>query len=264
MGFDAPVADSAAPTAPYRPAPPLDRRARARALLDEVADRPVAAALLVLALLAAVGAAAWWWSSSGGAPPPVEEVLPYAGQADASGAGAAPGAASGGAAATGTSEPAAPEPAAGELVVHAAGAVARPGVYHLAPGARVADLVEAAGGLTADGDGDRVNLALPLADGERVYVPAVGQTEVPVVPGGAGAGGSAGGDDSGDAATTPVDLNTASQVELEALPGVGPVTARAIIDHREQHGPFASVDDLLDVRGIGEARLADLRDLVVV
>lgn len=262
MGLEPPAAE---PAAPYRPPPPLDRRAHARALLDELSGRPLAVALVVLVVLAA-GAAAWWWSTSGGSAPPVEEVLPHAGQADGGAAGAA-SAAGLPETTTGASASTTPGAGAGELVVHAAGAVVRPGVYHLAAGARVADLVEAAGGLATDADGDRVNLALPLADGERVYVPAVGQAEVPVVPGGAGGGGGTGGGagaDGGGVATAPVDVNVASQAELEALPGVGPVTARAIIDHREQHGPFAAVDDLLDVRGIGEARLADLRDLVVV
>ncbi|HEY6533914.1 MAG TPA: ComEA family DNA-binding protein [Acidimicrobiales bacterium] len=152
-----------------------------------------------------------------------------------------------------------------EIVVHAAGAVARPGLQRLAPGARVADLLDAAGGPAPDADLDRLNLAAPLADGQRLYVPRVGESApAPVSPeGGGGAGGGSGGSGGTAAPTGPVDLNTATAEELDALPGVGPATAAAIIDHRERNGRFGSVDDLLDVRGIGPAKLEGLRDLVV-
>jgi competence protein ComEA len=152
------------------------------------------------------------------------------------------------------------------VVVHAAGAVAVPGVYELPSGSRVDDLVRAAGGLAPDADGDRVNLALLLVDGERVYVPRTGEEEVPEAPGpsGAGTGGLATSEGGTTAPSGPIDLNTATVPELETLPGIGPVTAQAIVDHREQQGPFASVDDLLDVQGIGEARLAQLREQVTV
>lgn len=150
------------------------------------------------------------------------------------------------------------------VVVHAAGAVAEPGVYELAPGARVTDLVHAAGGMTADADPDRLNLAEPLVDGSRIYVPRRGEEPPPpvTVDGAAPSGESAA---PGDPATPAlVDLNTASIAELEELPGIGPATAQAIVDHREQLGPFRSVDELLDVRGIGDAKLAQLRPLVTV
>lgn len=146
---------------------------------------------------------------------------------------------------------------AAEALVHAAGAVAVPGVYRLPANARVADLVEAAGGPLADGDLDRLNLAAPVVDGQQVYVPREGEA-VPEAAGGpsdAGAGGSGGG---------VVDVNTADADTLDTLPGVGPATARAILDERERRGRFASVEELLDVRGIGEAKLEALRDLVRV
>jgi competence protein ComEA len=145
------------------------------------------------------------------------------------------------------------------MVAHAAGAVQAPGVYRLEPGARAADLVEAAGGASPDADLQRLNLAAPVADGERLYVPRVGEVAPPAVAG--PAGGSAAG---GEAGEGPVDLNTATAEQLEELPGVGPAIAAAIVDERERRGRFATVDDLLDVRGIGEARLEQLRDLVTV
>jgi competence protein ComEA len=138
------------------------------------------------------------------------------------------------------------------LVVHAAGAVARPGLYRLPPGARVDDLVAAAGGVAADADVDRINLAAALVDGERVYVPRVGEA-VPVA-----------GDDAASS-SGPIDLNTADESQLDSLPGVGPATAKAIIDERTRRGGrFTSVDDLLNVRGIGPAKLEQLRPLVMV
>lgn len=140
------------------------------------------------------------------------------------------------------------------LVVDAAGAVQSPGVYKLPPGSRVNDLIDAAGGPTDDADLDRVNLAAPLADGARVYVPKEGE------PTPADGGG-------GDAAATPdqpLDLNTATLAQLDALPGIGPATAKAIVDERTKRGRFESVDDLLAVRGIGPAKLDAIRDLVTV
>lgn len=149
----------------------------------------------------------------------------------------------------------------GPLLVHVAGAVVHPGVYEVPPGARAEAAVAAAGGVAPDGDADALNLAAPLVDGQRVYVPAIGEVDpaaVPAVPAeAAGAPASA-------VAAGPVDLNAASAADLEALPGVGPATAAAIVDDRTQNGPFASVDDLDRVPGIGPAKLAALRDLVTV
>ncbi len=135
----------------------------------------------------------------------------------------------------------------GDLIVQAAGAVVRPGVYHLAAGARVGDLIAQAGGFTADADADRVNLASPLGDGVRVWVPRRGEADPPVVIGGWRVDRRSCRRGHGPPAL--VDLNTATAAELDALPGVGPATAAAIIDHRHRNGPFRTVDDLAEVRG---------------
>jgi competence protein ComEA len=144
--------------------------------------------------------------------------------------------------------------AASTVIAHAAGAVAKPGVYSLRAGARVEDLLAAAGGAAPGADLDRINLAAPVADGSQVYVPREGEA----VPSGAGGGTSA------STPSGPLDLNTATLEQLDELPGVGPATAQAILDARDEVGRFASVDDLLDVRGIGPAKLEGLRDLVTV
>jgi competence protein ComEA len=138
-----------------------------------------------------------------------------------------------------------------EMVVHVAGAVVHPGVYRLQPGARAIDALDAAGGPTLDADPGRINLAALLRDGERVFIPRIGEA-APSAAGG------------GDEERGPIDLNTATAAELDSLPGVGPSTAAAIIDHRERNGPFTSVEQLLDVRGIGPAKLDQLRELVTV
>ncbi len=139
------------------------------------------------------------------------------------------------------------------LVVHVAGAVRRPGLYRLKEGSRVADAVARAGGATAKADTAAVNLAAPLADGIQVLVPS----RVAGVAGGTAAtGGGA------QAAGGRVSLSSASLAELDALPGVGPVTAQKILDHRAAHGGFSSVDDLDAIPGIGPARLEQLRELV--
>jgi competence protein ComEA len=138
--------------------------------------------------------------------------------------------------------------AAARLVVDVAGAVRRPGLYRLAPGARVADALAAAGGATPRANVDAVNLAAPLADGLQVVVPA------------RGAGGAATG---GPSSTAPVDLNSASVEQLDALPGIGPSTAQKIIDYRQAHGAFHSLEELDAVPGIGAGRIAQLKGLVV-
>lgn len=147
-----------------------------------------------------------------------------------------------------------------EVFVHVAGAVVVPGVHQLDSGARVVDAVRAAGGPAVDADLDGLNLATPLVDGQRVYVPVVGEVDPATVPTGAvPADGPAG---ASAATSDPIDVNTATAAQLETLPGVGPATAAAIIDDRERNGPFASVDDLERVTGIGPAKLAAIRDLV--
>ena len=140
-------------------------------------------------------------------------------------------------------------PTVAQLVVDVAGAVRRPGLYHLGAGTRIADAVAAAGGATANADVALVNLAAPLADGEQVLVPVRGA-------GGAAAAGE-------PSPTAPLDLNTASAEQLDALPGVGPATAQKIIVYRQAHGPFRSVDELEAVPGIGPSKLAQLKGLVI-
>jgi competence protein ComEA len=156
------------------------------------------------------------------------------------------------------------------IAIHVVGAVQQPGVYHLVVGARGDDALRAAGGPTRDADVRRVNLAAPLMDGQQFVVPRVGERLTTTVP---SLGSVVGGQSAGDTGINPgvnlgapllVDLNQATVAELDQLPGVGPSTARAIIDHRTRNGPFASVDDLLAVRGIGPAKLAELKPFVRV
>lgn len=156
-----------------------------------------------------------------------------------------------------------PSVPATEVVVHVAGRVLRPGVVRLPPGARVVDAVAAAGGVTAGADAKRINLARPLADGEQVLVLAEGEPAPPGGPPtgpsvGAGASAQRGGD------TGLVDLNTATLADLDTLPGVGPVLAQRILDWREANGRFTNVDELREISGVGEKRLADLRGKVTV
>ncbi len=150
------------------------------------------------------------------------------------------------------------------IVVHVDGAVARPGVHELAPGSRVVDAIDAAQGLRADADRSRLNLAAPVGDGQRVWVPVVGEDEPPVVAVSGGSGSPGSGERADGVGTGPLDLNSAGVEELETLPGVGPSIAAAIARHREDNGPFARVEDLLEVPGIGPARLAQLEALVAV
>jgi competence protein ComEA len=147
------------------------------------------------------------------------------------------------------------------VLVHVAGAVARPGLVRIAKGARVADAIAAAGGGVADADLDRLNLAARVADGQRILVARVGAPAAPAeVDGTAPAA-----DGSGGASTNgPIDLNTATLADLDTLPGIGPTLAAAIIRERDRRGGFTSIDQLRDVRGIGEKRFADLHDLVTV
>ena len=231
---------------------------------------PGRAVALVLGVVT-VGAVGWWFLRPPA--PPVESTLPLA---SADGGGAASGsstpAGSGGAAAASTTSTT--SVASTSLVVQAAGAVNHGGVFHLPPGARVDDLIRSAGGMASDADADRVNLAAPLSDGERVWVPRRGELSSPeVVAGGGGAVAGSGsfgssGSGSGGSGTSGspaiVNLNTASAEELDTLPGVGPATAAAILAYRSEHGQFSSVDDLLEVRGIGDAKLEALRASVTV
>ena len=143
------------------------------------------------------------------------------------------------------------QPGAASMYVDVVGAVRRPGLYRLPHGSRVADALARAGGTTRVAEIELVNLAAPIADGEQVVVPRRGSVA-------SGVGGSA----VAGAAAGPVHLNTATADQLDALPGVGPVTAQKILDYRQQHGAFSSVDELDAVPGIGPAKLAQLKGLV--
>ncbi|WP_223690406.1 ComEA family DNA-binding protein [Leifsonia poae] len=142
-----------------------------------------------------------------------------------------------------------------EVLVHVLGAVKRPGLVSLSAGARVMDAVAAAGGLTDDADVSRVNLARPLADGEQLVVPRVG--EAVVTPPAAGA-------DGGAPTWASVNLNTADQTQLETLPRIGPALAQRILDWRTANGRFTSAADLLKVSGIGQKLFDGLKDRVTV
>lgn len=136
------------------------------------------------------------------------------------------------------------------LFVNVVGAVRRPGLYRLRDGSRVADAVSRAGGPTPKAQIELLNLAARIADGEQIVVPRRGLANPS-----AGASGGA-------VAAGPVHLNSATLEQLDALPGVGPVTAQKILDYRQQHGAFGSVDELDAISGIGPARLEQLRGLV--
>jgi competence protein ComEA len=215
--------------------PPLSWRARAEALLGGRALTPfrLAAALAGLIVVVGFGGLVAMWVLR--TPPPTESLVPLAPAATA----------------VAVSQP---EVVDG-VVVQAAGAVVAPGVYRLPNDARVVDLIDAAGGLAPGADPNRLALAAKVSDGERVYVPVVGE----VLPSAPAVGAGTSQADSG-----PVDLNTATETDLDALPGIGPATATAIIAHRDRHGPFTSVDQLLEVRGIGPAKLEQLEGLVTV
>ena len=196
-----------------------------------------ARSLWLAGLLAALLLIGWTWLQR----PAVEPVSGGAADAGADRSTAAP------------SSPPVGEAAdsATTVVVSVVGLVARPGLVTLPTGARVADALEAAGGLLPEADPAAVNLAAVVTDGQQV---AVG---VPSAPG-AGPAGAA------PAPPGPLDLNTAGVAELDALPGIGPVLAQRIVDHRSREGPFTSVDQLDDVPGIGPSTAAELAGLVRV
>ena len=197
-------------------------------------------------------------------PPPLEASIPFATTSVASNA-----------IASNTGETSA-LPAAANIMVYVSGEVVKPGVYVLLATARVIDALQAAGGTTNQADLVVVNLASPLVDAAQVFIPRMGSTPRVTLPrphaginlpiaggsGGAGAGGGAVGN--ATSAAGIVDINSATLSDLDALPGVGPSTAQAIIDYRVANGPYASVDDLLNVRGIGPSKLAAMRARVRV
>ena len=152
-------------------------------------------------------------------------------------------------------------PSAAALLVHVTGAVRKPGLVSLPGGSRVVDAVAGAGGLADDADAAGVNLARPVADGEQLVVPRVG--EAPVA-GASAAAGVSGGGGSGPGGSGMVNLNTATQQELEGLPRIGPALAQRILDWRAANGRFTQPTDLLKVSGIGQKLFDGLKDSVVV
>lgn len=146
-----------------------------------------------------------------------------------------------------------------ELTVHVAGAVSKPGLYRLPEGSRVADALEKAGGASTDAVLDNVNLAARLTDGQKVMV---ARAQPPQQQPSAGAAPAAG--KTPAQGGTLININSASAVELETLPGIGPSMSKRIIDYREKNGSFNSVEDLDDVEGIGPRKLESLKDLVTI
>ena len=134
-----------------------------------------------------------------------------------------------------------------EMMVYLSGAVLRPGVYQVSPQDRLEDVLRMAGGVTADADMDRTNLALRVSDEAHFHVPEIGEIVPTPTP-----------------ASGKLNINTASGAELETLPGIGPVLAGAIVEYRQENGPFSRVEDLLLVPGIGSKTLEDFRDLIAV
>ncbi|MEX2196299.1 MAG: ComEA family DNA-binding protein [Thermoleophilaceae bacterium] len=210
--------------------------------LTKLAAWGVAALLAIVAAMRLLGGPA----APDAVPVALEE--PAAAAPVAAGAGEAPD--------TGVPADGAP-PGTGGLHVHVAGAVRRPGVHRVAPGSRVSAAVDAAGGLARRADPAGVNLAAPLRDGQQVVVPERGRGGGATAAGAAGATGAG-----GTAGGTTISLSTATAEELETLDGIGPALAARIIEYRDAHGGFRTIDELQEVDGIGEKRFAALRDAV--
>lgn len=216
-------------------------------------------AVLALGLAALIAVAAWWSLRSS----PSSEPVPVATRSATTSGGPLVSASSTAVTPVGPviSVQADPSPQPPAVVVDVTGRVRKPGIVELPAGSRVVDALAAAGGARPGIDTRGLNLARLLVDGEQIVVGA----RVPVVPPPAGAAPVA--PPSGEAPATGalrVNLNTATQEQLEALPGIGPVTAASILTWRSENGPFTQVDQLLDVSGIGDATLADLEPYVYV
>ncbi|KOX02541.1 DNA-binding protein [Streptomyces sp. NRRL B-1140] len=229
-------------------------------------ERRSVLALTVVLVVAAAFAAQHFWTGrtqSVRAPEVVRAAVPFGERQESGpdGQKRGPGAVGASSGASSEAPSGSLKAAAGEIVVDVGGKVREPGIHRLPPGSRVADALQAAGGVKPGTKTDGLNRARFLVDGEQVIVggpaPAGGPGMSGTAPGGpAGVTGGVAGP------AEPVSLNTATADQLDTLPGVGPVLAQHIIDYRTQHGGFRSVDELREVNGIGDRRFADLRDLV--
>ena len=206
--------------------------------------------VVVVALLAGVGL---WYTRS--LPRPIDVATTAGSAVPAVSPGASPPAVPLLAAASGSVSASASASASATLIVDVTGAVRKPGVFEFAPGDRVIDAVRRAGGALDKADLTLLNLAAPLTDGQQILVPKKG-----AAPSGVAVPGTVPGSSSG----ALVNMYTADEPTLETLNGVGPVLAAAIIQYRTEHGPFASIDQLDEVSGIGPATLEDLRSQVTV
>lgn len=164
---------------------------------------------------------------------------------------------------TTTIGPTATPTAVPNVMVFVSGAVAQPGVYELPPGSRVVDALSAAGGPSSDAATEALNQATPLRDGMQIYMPRQGEAAppVPLVSSETGTGEEV---SATPVSTGPVRLNSATVADLETLPGIGPSLAERIIEYRDEHGPFTSIAQLSEVRGIGDTILAEIADLIVL
>jgi competence protein ComEA len=228
---------------------PSPGRHASRRLGDRVPLGPAHVVVLALVLAAALAVASWLVVRSSAEPAPLPAIEPA--ESPLLAAGETPAAAGPAGDAQGEVE----GEAAREVTVDVAGRVRRPGIAVLPAGSRVVDAIEAAGGARGRVDLTSLNLARVLVDGEQVLVG---------IPAPTGAAAAAGDPAAGAAAGPLVNLNTADQTTLETLPGVGPVTATAIIGWRDEHGGFTAVDELLEVDGIGEATLEQISPHVTV
>lgn len=204
-------------------------------------------AIYAVSALLLAGTAAIWWQGIRPSPDPADVLKPVGAVQEEAG------------------EPASPAGPAPTIFVHIAGAVKDPGVYRFEEGQRLFEALELVG-LAENADVSSLNLASVLRDSQKVYVPAVGEDPPPsssASPTSGQGSGAASGGPATPAVAFPLDLNTASQAELEMLPGIGPVLAKAIIARREEIGPYQRPEDLLDVSGIGSKTLEKIASLVV-
>lgn len=154
----------------------------------------------------------------------------------------------------------------GKIIVHITGEVKNTGILVLKEEARIADAIESAGGATEEADLNKINLAYTLKDGQKIYIPNKEDEEnIAYITEGSGNNVSVeNGDESEMKEKIKININTASQAELEELPGIGEAIASRIIEHREENGRFNKIEDLLNVKGIGDAKLAEIKEYVVV